>query len=805
MTGLREDLRIAWRRLSARPAASAAAILALSLGIGFSTANYSVADALLFHPLPVPEIDRVVLIGTSAESSPSDFNSVPASDFALWKASSRTVQSLAIDRRWYAALTGSGEPLQVNGARVTASFFDVMKVRPALGRFFTAEEETPGRDTSIVLNYNLWERQFAADPAVLGRTVELSGRKYTVSGVLPRGLNFPRGAEFLVPLALPLAAWADSGSFIYKVSARLSPGATLEQAQAEFASFARLAAARYPDTHSRVTTRLSLLRERASGDHAAGYTRIMIAAVLFLLLIACLNVANLQLARILSRSREMAIRAALGASRLRIARQVLVESLLLSSAGALLGVLIAAWSLDFIRASMPPEVERFLPGWRSVGLNPRVLLWTVLTAFAAGVFSAIAPVLWLQRAALALSLHESGRSSTGGSPRRRLRTALVVFETALSVVLLIGASLMVRSFSNIGAIAADLDPQQALTFRLSLADSRYPGTAAASRFQDDLLARLQALPGVRGAAVVSNLPGSGSVNSSFITVEGRPLERGPGTLAQAQSVSPSYLQTLGFRLIDGRFFTASDGPRTAPVAVVSDAFVRRFLPEGNALGRRIHLGDGQWITIVGVAADILHDYTDRAPVPLVYRPAAQFTWNAFDVLIAAAGDPNALAPAARRAVYAVDPAQPVYLLRSFHKLIRDNTFGIGYVAANLAALGVVALFLSILGVYSVVAYVVGERTREFGIRLALGARRPALLWMVLRGGLAIALVSLAFGLPAAFAVVRFLRGFIYGVSPYDLSAFLGVPAALGAALASACLLPAWRASRTDPVTALRDE
>lgn len=805
MTGLREDVRIAWRRLASKPAASAAAVLAFALGIGFSTANYSVADALLFHPLPIPDLPRVIVIGMRAEADPGDFNSVPAADFSLWASSARSVQSIAADRRWHATLTGSGEPLQLTGARVNAAFFDVMRVQPALGRYFSVEEETPGRDNSIVLNYNLWERQFAADPSILGRAVELDGRRFTVCGVLPKGLNYPRGAEFLVPLALQPAARADSGSFIFHVSARLRDGYSLEQAQSEFAALARATAAQFPDTHTRITTRVVPLRERASGGYAAGYTRIMIAAVLFLLLIACLNVANLQLARILSRSREMAIRAALGASRLRIARQVLVESLVLSSAGALLGIILAAWSLDFIRASMPPEVERFLPGWRNVGINRLVLFWTVLTAAAAGILSSLAPVGWLNRITIAGSLHESGRSSTSSAPRHRLRTTLVVFETALSVVLLIAAALMVRSFAAIDAPPTAINPEQALTFRLNLPDSRYPGTAAAARFQDDLLSRLQSLPGVQGAAFASNLPASGSNNSAFVTVEGRPAERGPATLTQAQSVSPSYFQTLGLRLVTGRFFTPSDGAESAPVAVVSETFARRFLPAGDPLGRRVHLGDGKWITVIGVAADILHDYTDRTPVPLIYRPNSQFTWNAFDVIVTTSGDPAALAPAVRGAVHAIDPAQPVHLLRTYHKLIRDNTFGIAYVAANLAALGAVALFLSVLGVYSVMAYVVGERTREFGVRLALGAGRPRLLWMVLRGGLFVAFVSLACGLPAAYAVVRFLQGFIYGVSPFDLSAFLGMPAALAAALAAACLLPAWRASRTDPITALRHE
>ncbi|MBI4889912.1 MAG: ABC transporter permease, partial [Acidobacteria bacterium] len=509
MAGMREDLRIAWRRLIGRPAATFAAIAALALGIGFSTANYSVADALLFHPLPIPDISRVLVVGMRSEGKPKDFRSVPAADYFQWASSARTVSAVAADRLWYSTLTGSGEPLQVTGARVTASFFDVMQIRPALGRFFDTREEAPGEDDSVLLSHRFWVRQFAADAAIVGRTIELSGRKFTVLGVLPQGFNYPRAADFLVPLALTPAARADAGSFYLKVSARLRDGASIEQAREEFSSFARAAAAQYPDSHTRVTTSVVPIRERASGDHAPGYTRIMIVAVLFLLLIACLNVANLQLARIVSRSREMAVRAALGASRFRIARQVLVEGLLLSAAGAGLGVVLASWVLDFIRASMPPEVERFLPGWRQLGINQLVLFWTVVTALAAGFFSSLAPVFWLNRIPVAGSLHEAGRASTSGLSRQRLRTGLVVFEAVLAVVLLIGAGLMVRSFQAIGSVAVAFDPEKALTFRLSLPEARYSGTAAAARFQQALIENLQALPGVRHAALVSNLPGSG--------------------------------------------------------------------------------------------------------------------------------------------------------------------------------------------------------------------------------------------------------------------------------------------------------
>lgn len=806
MSALLDDTRGAIRRLTQSPGASAAAIAALALGIGFSTATYSVADVLMFRPIPIPDLDRVVMIGGQEQGNPHGFRSLAATDYTDWQAANpRTVQSIAVSHGRDFNLTGSGDPIQISGAAVTASFFDVMRMQPALGRFLLPEEETAGKDRSIVLGYNLWERQFGADPKILGRTIELSSQAFTVVGVMPKGFTFPQPADFWVPLALPPDAWSEPANFYLRPVARLRDGVSLDEARAEFTAFAQRIAKERPDSHKNVAVRVELMRERISGDLTSAYTSLMIAAVLALLLIACLNVANLQFVRILGRSREMSIRTALGAPRSRLIQQVLTESLVLSFAGALTGLLVAAWSLDLMKSYMPPEVERWLPGWYRIGLNPWVLFWTALTAFAAGLVAGIGPAWWLSRAPAAEGLHESGRSATSSAARHRTRTFLVISETAIALVLLIGATLMVKGFRSIATLNLQVDPAQVLTFRLNLPESRYRDSTAVAAFQSNLIANLQAQAGVTSAAVTSNLPRSDYSNYSLITFEGRRPEQGLKNVTLVQNISKDFFRTLGIPILRGEAFTGSEGAGTQPVVIISDAFARRYYSAEDPIGRRFHLGDGRWCTIGGIAGDVHSNYVERVPGPAVYIPYQQFTRDAFDVAIRTTGDANAFIPAARAAVAAIDPLQPVSLIRSFRKLIEDAVLGIGYVAAMLAILGAVALFLAILGVYSLMAYSVGERTREFGLRLALGATRSGILWMVLRSATLIAAAGLALGLAGGFAMSRVLAQFIFGVSAVDLVAFVAMPLALAAALAAAAVLPARRATRTDPLTALRYE
>ena len=806
MGGLIDDIRGAVRRLARSPGTSAAAIAALALGIGFSTAIYSVADVLFFRPIPIPELDRVVQIGGQEHGNPLSFRSLAATDYTDWRgAIPRTTDSIAVSHGRNFNLTGAGDPVQISGAAVTASFFDVMRMQPVLGRFLLPDEETIGKDRTIVLGYNLWERQFGADARIVGRAIELSGQAYTVVGVMPKGFTFPQPADFWVPLALSPEAWAEPGNFYLRPVARLRDGVSIDEARAEFSAFAQRIAVQRPASHKNVAVRVELLRDRISGDLTSAYTRIMLAAVLSLLLIACLNVANLQFVRVLGRSREIAIRNALGASRGRLIRQILTESLVLSVAGALAGLLVASWSLDLMKSNMPPEVERWLPGWYRVGLNPWVLFWAALTTVAAGLVSGIAPAWWLSRAPASTGLHESSRSSTGTAARHRTRLLLAVSQTAIAMVLLIGATLMVKSFRSIATFPMEVDPAQVLTFRINLPESRYGDRNAVAAFQSNLLANLRAQSGITSAAVTTNLPRSDYSNYALITFEGRPPQQGIKNASIVQNISSDFFRTLGIQMVRGQPFTGSEGLATQPVVIISESLARSYYSTEDPIGRRFHLGDGRWWTITGIAADVHSNYVERLPTPVVYLPYQQSTGGAFDVAIRTQGDANAFVGAARAAVAAVDPLQPVSLIRSFRKMIEDGVLGIGYVAAMLSVLGGVALFLAVLGVYSLMAYTVGERTREFGVRLALGATRPAILWAVLRGATIVGVAGVALGLVGAYALARVAAQFLFGVSSSDLFAFVAIPLLLAAAIAAAAIVPARRATRTDPLTALRHE
>lgn len=800
-----DDLRGALRRLWKNPGASAAAVLALGIGIGFNTAIYSVADALLLRPLPIPEIDRVVMPAGQNEGDPRSFRSISPADYREWRTSAQSFQSIAVSHGWSANLTGAGDPVPLEGAQVTASLFDVLQVQPLIGRAFLAEEEEPGKDRSVLLSHNLWQRQFGSDPSILGRSIELSGRKFTVTGVMPKGITFPQPSEFWVPLPMKSEDWNEAGSFYLKPVARLRPGVTLEAARAELQGIAQRMSAQYPVNHRKLGARVESLRERISGDLTASYTRVTVGAALSLLLIACLNVASLQFAHVVSRTREMAIRGALGAPRLRLVRQVLTESVLVALTGAVLGLAVAVWSLDLIKANMPAEVERWLPGWQKLGINGFVLACTTVTAMAAGLLSGLGPALWLSRTPILGNLHDSGRGSTGSAARQRLRNLLVGGEIALATVLLAGAVLMVKGFHSIGELSLAVNPAQILTLRVNLPQQRYPDHAAVARFQRDLLDRLTRTSGVASVAVTSNLPYSDSMNRSYVTFEGRPDDGRPKAIAQIQNVSGGFFSTLGVPILDGRPFDGSEAEDSQKVAIVTSAFVRQYFPDRNPMGRRFHLGDGKWWTIKGIAGDVAHDFTERSPQPVVYLPYAQSGWGAFDLAVRTAGEPMAMLPAVRSAVRAIDPAQPLALIRSFRKLINDSILGIGHMAAMLTVLAAVALFLSVLGIYSLMAWSVRERTREIGVRVALGAQRGQILRMILKKGAWIAGLSLPLGLAGAVSVARLLSQLLFGVSALDILAFIGMPLVLALALTAACLVPAQRATRTDPLTALRHE
>ncbi len=802
--GLKDDCVFGLRQFRRHPGFSLSAILALALGISFSTTTFSFADALLYRPLDIPELDRFVQVGGHDPTLERSFRSITPSDFVDFREASQTLEGLAVSTRRSGNLTGAADPIQALGYGVSSGFFATTRVAPSLGRVFLPEEFTPGKNRSVILSHFLWRKQFGEDPGVLRRTIEIDGETHAIVGVMPKGFRFPQAVEYWTPLALNSQAWAVSSDFYLQCFGRLKPGVSRESAEAEIAAIAGRIAAKYPESHKGVSARVDLVRERISGDLTATYTRLSAGAVLFLLLIACANVANLQLARVLGRVKEVAIRGAMGAGSFRILRQILVESVMLAGAGALLGLPLSVWLLDLMKASMPVEVEKFLPGWQRMGLNREVLVLTALTALASGILAGLSPAWWLSRRSVSWGLSDSSRGSTSGG-RQHLRAMLVITETALAVVLLAGAALMVKGFRNLSELPLNCDPDQILTWNIALPQTRYESPEKKRNFYRSLLDEIAGTPALSSVALFEDIPYGNSSSNRLFVIEGKPAPIGPQNVAQFQTVSERAFSTLGISILKGRPISSGDAEGKQEVAVVSKQFVDRYLPGDDPLGKRIRILDGDWCTIVGVAADSRQDNIERRPRAVIYRPYRQAPSQSAYFVVQAGNDPAQFASAVRAAVRRLDPVQPVGELQTFRRVITNAMMGFNYISSILATLGIVALFLATLGVYSLMAYTVGERTREIGIRMAFGASAQEVLRMVFRRGSVLAGIGLVIGLAGAFAVARLMAQVLFGVSATDPFVFIAVPAALALSLALACLLPARSAASTDPIVALREE
>ena len=799
---LAHDARYALRQLRAAPAFAAVALLTLALGIGANTAIFSVVYGVLLRPLPYAQSSELVRVFETYEGSR---NTVSPPNFLDWRAQSSSFAGLAALSDETASLTRQGaDPERVPAAAVSANMFDVLGTRALVGRTFAGGEDAWGAPHVAVVDESLWRRAFGADPALLGRSLTLDGEAYTVIGIVPHGAGFPAEAEIFTPLTFDPAELPDMrGAHYLRVVGRLKPGVTVERAANEMATIMRRLEQQYPDQNTDVTTSVLGMRDVMTQDVRTPLL-VLLGAVGLVLLIACVNVANLLLARGVGRSGEIAVRAALGAGRGRIARQLLTESVALALLGGVLGAGLAVLGTKAFVLLAPGDVPRL----DAVRVDGTVLLVTLAMAIVVGALAGLGPALQSGRADLNRVLREGGRGAVG----RRLRAVegLAVAEMALAVTLLVGAGLLVRSFDKLRAVDPGFRPARVLTFDVSLPDASYEPLERKRAFADALVARLRALPEAREAAVIFGLPMSGFAFGLTFDVESRPLPpaQQPGT--SVRFASPGYFAALGIPLVRGRAFTADDRAGTPPVLVINETAARRFFPGGDALGQRVALGmtrDSVRLggEIVGIVGDVRDFGLDAEAQPQMYAAFDQWPMSYLSVVVRTTGEPTALAAAARRIVRELDPALPVARLTTLEQSVAESVARPRFYMLLLGTFAASALLLAAVGVYGVIAYAVGRRTREIGVRLALGATAAQVLRGVVGRALALGVAGLVLGTLGAVAATRLMRGLLFGVGANDPLAFGVAAAALLAVAVAAAWVPARRAARVSPVAAMRAE
>jgi putative ABC transport system permease protein len=794
-------------------------VIALGLGIGANTAMFSVAEAFLLHAVPFENSDRIVALVDARVASeggagfgPQDLTPVAPATYLDWKKEVHSFEDLAAYAWDELNLTGDREAQKVQDFQVTANFFPLIGVQPLLGRTFLPEEEEPGRNQEIILSYGLWEQRYGSDPNVLKRVIKVDGKSFNIVGVMKKGFDFPMPAEAWIPLALNVKERLQRDNRRLWVLGRLKPGVSFSTGAAEMLAISERQAEAYPDTNKAWRLRPQPLGEFITGTLTRQYTVLLMVAVGFVLLIACADVANVQFARITGRTSEFAVRTALGGSRWRVVRQLLIESIMLSLAGAALGLFLAQWDIQMILAHMPPDVARFVAGWKTIRLDANAFLFALVIAVFSGVISGIAPSLLGSRASVAETLKEGGRGSSISRTRHRLRGALVVAEVALALVLLVGTGLMVKGFQGLLSVNESYTPETLLTMNFSLPEAQYGKAAARLNFHEEVLRRLGAVPGVQAAALVTHVPyaDGGSVGMYDFSIEGRPLvQRGEPRNAIIETIAPSYFSVLNIPLRDGRVLTDADGAEAPPVAVISASLARRYFSGENPLGKHIKVGkpesDRPWMTVVGIVNDVHYNWIDKENVPTIYGPFRQAPPHYTTVMLRTAGDPLKFVSAVRAEIAAVDANLPLYNIKPMDKVIKESIVGIAYVATMMAVLGAIALVLASVGVFGVMSYSVSERTHEIGIRMSMGAQTGNVLALVLRGGMLLTVLGLAMGLPVAFLLARALSSLLFGVQAADPASFIGLPLLLLAVAGLACYLPARRAAHLDPLRALRHD
>ncbi|HEX5081037.1 MAG TPA: ABC transporter permease [Blastocatellia bacterium] len=805
MQPLLQDLRYGARMLRKNPGFTLIAALTLSLGIGANTAIFSFVNAVLLRPLPYQDSERLVFVFETEPQLPKA--PVTGPDYLDWKEANKIFESMAAGTEGSSILTGAGDPQRVSAIPVSAGFFETLKAAPMIGRPFGADDDQPGRDKVAILTNGLWQTRFGADPAVIGKQVLLNGESVEVIGVMPPQFTFPPiwglKPDLFVPLALRRDEQTRSSHWLW-VMGRLRPGVSIVQAQAEMEGMSARLAKQYPDTNGDIGARVISMHEYFAGD-AGPRLLVLLGVVAFALLIAGANVANLFLSRAVSRRREMALRAALGASRWGLLRQSLSESMLLSLIGGCAGLLLAAWAVEALIAITPAA---YLPLTGKVELNLSVLLFTFAVSVLTGVLTGLVPAWQAARVNLNEFLKEGLGRSTGGARGHSFRSALVVTEIALGLALLAGAGLMIRSLQNLLNVNPGFDPANVLAMKLELPVSRYPNSYHVEEFFRNLTPRIQSLPGVEFAAVASQLPLSGGPNGA-IQIEGRPSAPGMnGPLVQPNFISTDYFNAMRIPLIRGRSFNKSDTSTSTNVVIINQTLARLFWPNEEPLGKRLSYGNRgtpDWREVIGVVSDAYQWKLTRDPLPEVYYPHSQMPGRNMHLVIRSSVDAGSISRAVRSQVRELDEELPAGAPVRMESVINEATHDSRFQTLLMGVFGALALLLVTVGIYGVMSNTTAQRAHEIAIRMAIGAQSRDALRLVISQGLKLALIGVAFGLAGALALTRLLKTFLFGVSPTDPLTFAVISLLLLLVALLACWIPARRAAKVDPMMVLRNE
>jgi putative ABC transport system permease protein len=800
------ESRQALRTLLKRPTLTAVVVLTLAVGLAANASMFQVIDALILRPFTFEDVDRVALVAETEPNVQYDLQeSVAPATYRDLRTQADTFEHLAAAEWWDVNLAAGDEAERVSGFAVTANFFAALGAQPALGRTFTADEETRGNHRRVILSDGMWQRRFAGDPGVLGQTLLLDGETFEIVGVMPKDFSFPMGSEIWAPLAMDAKTAERRNTRYLTLVGRLAPGRTLEEANTQVAAIGNRLAQQYPETNkdrgAKAVTLVEGMRDQGLGPIVVLWQ----ASAAFVLLIACANIANLLLARGAERQREMAVRTALGASRGRIVRELLIESAMLALTAVPLALALAWVGIQLIRAALPPRLVRFVAGWETMDVDGRLVMFTFGLAALTALTFGIIPAIRASRPSLTETLKDGGRGASTGRERQRLRRALVVGQIALALPLLVASGLSTLGAQRFLNGSQGYNPDGLLAMRAVLPEARYGEPEARRRFVDAAGAKLAELTGVRGVAIANILPSMPSNPGRSIEVEGKPNpDPANPPRINYRTVTPDFFATLQIPVVRGRGFSTADGAGGDPVVILSERAVTRFFPGVDPLGRRVRLGDDRWLTVVGIAGDVIHNWFAGRNEPTAYRPYTQAPTGSISLVVRSDGDPSSLAQPAAAAIRGIDRAQALYDVMTMREALHERTIGLQYVANIMAVFGIVALLLAVVGVYSVMAFMVTQRTHEIGVRIALGASRGDVFRLTVGSAARMTAIGVSLGLLTSFGVSRALGSVLNGILAADLRVSLGVAAVLIAAALLAGYIPARRASGIDPMVALRD-